>query len=312
MSIIIDPEFQSLIPPLSTDEYTQLEKNIVKDGIRDALIVWPQGDGNSILIDGHNRFRISTAHAGIRFEIKQKNFKDRDEAIVWIVENQLGKRNLPLPDKVILQDKKRDALARMADKKQKAGIANPDKNSCQGSKERNAFDRKNKTDYKIAKAAGTSEDTVRKVRTIKEKSTPETWEQVRSGEISINQAYRQIKADEIPPQKTLRQKQNEAIHEAKERHSDYQQKKSEGIVSIQDARQDKQDRKRIAEELYNDLLSITTKSYWISALNTASDFDALADVIPDDRKQSMKDRIGKMMNVLNKVMEVLDESKIRR
>ena len=129
--------------------------------------------------------------------------------------------------------------------------------------------------------------------------------------VSQQGVFRIIAADAPSPQ-TTKQKEAEEIHKAKERHSDYQQKKSEGIVSIQDARQDKQDRKRIAEELYNDLLSITTKSYWISALNTASDFDALADVIPDDRKQSMKDRIEKMMNVLNKVMEVLDESKIRR
>lgn len=133
----------------------------------------------------------------------------------------------------------------------------------------------------------------------------------RNDVVSQQSVLRIISADAPSPQ-TTKQKETEEIHKAKERHSDYQQKKSEGIVSIQDARQDKQDRKRIAEELYNDLLSITTKSYWISALNTASDFDALAGVIPDDRKQSMKDRIGKMMNVLNKVMEVLDESKIRR
>lgn len=57
MSIIVDKEFESLIPPLTAEEFQQLEENCLRDGIRDALIVWEQ-DGNDILIDGHNRFRI--------------------------------------------------------------------------------------------------------------------------------------------------------------------------------------------------------------------------------------------------------------
>jgi hypothetical protein len=51
--IILDKEFQALIPPLSAEEKAQLEENIVAEGCRDALITW-QG----ILLDGHNRFEI--------------------------------------------------------------------------------------------------------------------------------------------------------------------------------------------------------------------------------------------------------------
>lgn len=65
MSIIIDEEFKSLIPPLSDDEFRQLEANCVRDGIRDPLVVWPQDDSNDILVDGHNRFRISAMHSGM-------------------------------------------------------------------------------------------------------------------------------------------------------------------------------------------------------------------------------------------------------
>ena len=44
MSIRIDKEFESLIPPLSDEEFAQLEENCVRDGIRDALVVWKVAD----------------------------------------------------------------------------------------------------------------------------------------------------------------------------------------------------------------------------------------------------------------------------
>ena len=50
----IDPEFQSQIPPLTDDEFKQLEENILKEGkLLSPLIVW----GNT-LVDGHNRYAI--------------------------------------------------------------------------------------------------------------------------------------------------------------------------------------------------------------------------------------------------------------
>ena len=68
MSITIDKEFEALIPPLSPDEFKQLEENCLSEGIRDALITW-----NGILIDGHNRFRIATKH-GLHWKEEKKDF----------------------------------------------------------------------------------------------------------------------------------------------------------------------------------------------------------------------------------------------
>ena len=39
--IQIDSEFQALIPPLSAEERAQLEANLLADGCRDPLVVWP-------------------------------------------------------------------------------------------------------------------------------------------------------------------------------------------------------------------------------------------------------------------------------
>ena len=91
MTVTIDPEFKSLIPPLTTEELSGLESSIIKEGCRDALIVWP--GKNDILIDGHNRYEICQRH-GIKFEIKNISFATRDDAIDWIYSNQLSRRNL--------------------------------------------------------------------------------------------------------------------------------------------------------------------------------------------------------------------------
>ena len=40
-NILIDEEFKALIPPMSQEERTQLEANLLADGCRDPLVVWP-------------------------------------------------------------------------------------------------------------------------------------------------------------------------------------------------------------------------------------------------------------------------------
>ena len=86
----IDPEFQSKIPPLTAEERSQLEANILEEGrLLNPLIVW-----NSFIVDGHNRFEILKEHPEIEYTVLEKEFAGREEAIVWICKNQLGRRNL--------------------------------------------------------------------------------------------------------------------------------------------------------------------------------------------------------------------------
>ena len=93
--IIIDKEFQSLIPPLSTEEKLQLEENIKIEGCRDTLITW-----HGILLDGHNRFEICR-RLNIPFRTMGIELPDRDAAADWIDKNHLGRRNLT-PDQMSL------------------------------------------------------------------------------------------------------------------------------------------------------------------------------------------------------------------
>ena len=98
--VSIDAEFQSLIPPLSDEEYAQLEKNILADGCRDPLVLWGQ-----LLVDGHNRYAICTKH-GLSFNTVQKEFASRDEALDWIDANQLGRRNLTPDQRSIIRGRR--------------------------------------------------------------------------------------------------------------------------------------------------------------------------------------------------------------
>ncbi len=88
MNVIIDPEFQSLIPSLQDEERRGLEDSLKADGCRDPLVVW---DG--VLVDGHHRHGICTKH-DIEFEVHPMNFADRNDAMRWIIQNQFSRRNL--------------------------------------------------------------------------------------------------------------------------------------------------------------------------------------------------------------------------
>ena len=86
----IDPEFSAQILPLSFEELQQLEMNMIRDGkLTDPIIVW-----NKTILDGHNRYNILRKHSFIEYEIKEIEFSSRQEALIWICNHQLGRRNL--------------------------------------------------------------------------------------------------------------------------------------------------------------------------------------------------------------------------
>ena len=98
INLKIDPEFQSQIPPLTDDEFKQLEENILKEGkLISPLIVW-----NNTLVDGHNRYAILQKHPEIYFSTMPRPFESREEVLAWICKNQLGRRNLTPEQKKFL------------------------------------------------------------------------------------------------------------------------------------------------------------------------------------------------------------------
>ena len=154
--IKIDKEFESLIPPLSEDEFRQLEENCLKEGIRDALVAWKVPNGDQILIDGHNRWKISAKHGGIPFQIKEMKFDLREDAIAWIIRNQFGRRNLSAYDRSVLALKLKPIIAKEAKKNERNGGGSGDSG-------RQKSDNPTDTKKELAKVAGVSHDTIHKI-----------------------------------------------------------------------------------------------------------------------------------------------------
>lgn len=110
----IDREFADLIPPLTEEEYKGLEQSILAEGCRDALVVW-----NDTLVDGHNRYKICMEHE-ISYEIVSKDFEDRNAAMLWMMNNQLSRRNLNDFQRVEIVRKCENAVRAKAKERQEA------------------------------------------------------------------------------------------------------------------------------------------------------------------------------------------------
>ena len=174
----IDEEFQKLIPPLTDDEYRQLEENCIKEGIREAILVWDRGD-DLVIVDGHNRYKIAREH-NLKWNHKVMNFGSREEAKIWIVKNQLGRRNLLPQVRALLALKVEPLIAEKAKEKQiEAGGAVRQKS------DKAVID----TKKELAKIAGVSHDTIHKIKKIEAEATPHIKELLYSGTITTNQAY---------------------------------------------------------------------------------------------------------------------------
>lgn len=217
MELKIKEEFKKLIPPLTAEEFKQLETNCIDEGIRDAIVTW-QG----FIIDGHNRYKIATDWQ-LSFKTIEKAFESEEAVKEWMIINQFGRRNLSNYDRAKLGLELEDIFS----KKAKA-------NKVLAAEKMNTFIQKSEQTLdlfeeekpikeveiikpitaikEVAKIANLSHDTIAKVKVIEQKAAPEVKEKLSTGEISINQAYQDIKKEEKKEQRVNEIKQQiEAI-----------------------------------------------------------------------------------------------------
>lgn len=172
MKLTIDKEFKELIAPLSDDEFKQLKENILSDGCREPIVTW-----NGIIVDGHNRYKICTENS-IPFQTVPLNFADRAEVIMWMLKNQLGRRNL--------NDFQRNEVALkyeqvIAERMRENSLANLRKGSNPPSGSNDPLGENTSKRKEMAKIAGTSEGSIQRSKLILEKGTPEQIERARQG-----------------------------------------------------------------------------------------------------------------------------------
>jgi hypothetical protein len=193
-----DTDFKKLIPPLSKEEYDLLKESILKDGCRDAILVWVPTlkserskridlDAKRIILDGHNRYEICKKNQ-IPFATGYVELKDVEEAKIWVIQNQLGRRNLTDYQRGRLTLELKAMIQEKAKKKQR-----------EGGKEKvsqKSVEPPIDTQKELAKLAGVSHDTIHKIEVIEKEAPPEIKEAVASGEISISKAYKKVRCDQ--------------------------------------------------------------------------------------------------------------------
>jgi ParB-like chromosome segregation protein Spo0J len=165
---------------LSTAEFEQLEKNILLEGVRDSLITW-----NGILIDGHNRYEIAQKH-NLPFNTIEKHFENRENVICWIIDNQLGRRNLADYVRYELLNHKEELL-KVKGKEKMAELSNIWRNSGLSLSDKPV--EQHNTRNELSKELGWSTGKKAQADIIRKKAPEEIKERLRNNDISIKQAY---------------------------------------------------------------------------------------------------------------------------
>ena len=180
--LLIDKELRDLLPPLTKEEFSQLEENILKDGCQSPIITW-----NDYIVDGHNRYNICNKHK-IEFEELKLAYESKDDIIQWMIDTQLGRRNLTPIQRIAIAEKYRPIIEKKAKENLvKSGIEYGKglTNSTNPIKTINTRD-------KLAKIAGVGQDTYYKGKRILDSDNEEIKDKLKNKEISINKAYNQL------------------------------------------------------------------------------------------------------------------------
>ncbi len=190
MPITVNPDLLAYIDPLTPDEHAALERSILAEGCRDALVLW--GD---MLVDGHNRYGICTQHEIPFNTVQNTSFQSLEDVHLWMIDQHLGRRSvsdfqrgvLALRKKNILDTRKKTAPAPEAQKVATADAADmpaPVDGMVPAAPEPEPLNSREA----IAKAARISSATVTQIEKIQKSATPELVAAVKAGTISINTA----------------------------------------------------------------------------------------------------------------------------
>lgn len=170
------PEMAELLPPLTGEQLSALEADILKNGCYSPVIV----NEDMIIVDGHNRPRLCEQH-GLPYQMAVFSFESMLEAKQWALDTQKGRRNLDkwALGKIALRLKP-DIEARA-----KENMGTRTDLSATLPKGSDPVD----TRRELADAVGLGERTMGKVMQIDEHAPAAVREALDSGDLSINQGY---------------------------------------------------------------------------------------------------------------------------
>ncbi len=178
MNITVNEELLAYIDPLTPEEHAALERSLLAEGCRDALVLWGE-----VLVDGHNRYGICQKH-GIAFNtLQNSSFKSIDDVHLWMIDQHLGRRSVSDFQRGVLALRKKDILnTRRSLPSDGAAMPTEEEPAVPQVSERLT------SREALAKSARISSNTITQIEKIQKSAAPELVAAIKSGTISINAA----------------------------------------------------------------------------------------------------------------------------
>ncbi|WP_225781738.1 plasmid replication/partition related protein [Xenophilus sp. Marseille-Q4582] len=188
MDIVVNEELKAYIDPLTPDEYEALERSLLAEGCRDALVLW--GD---VLVDGHNRYGICKKH-NLPFQtVQNTRFQSMEDVHLWMIDQHLGRRSLSDFQRGVLALRKREIVAgrraRQAPPAESAeSAAPPPGEAAPVPAAAPSAEEALSTREALARAARLRSNQVQLIEKIQQSATPEVVEAVKAGTLSLSAA----------------------------------------------------------------------------------------------------------------------------
>ena len=220
--ITILKELREHIIPLGEEELFLLQKSLVKEGCREPLMVWEKSEDQLVLIDGHNRFKICQKN-DIPFKVKKIKFNNIEGAKLWMIDNQIGRRNLT-PDQMSYYR----GLKYLSLKKKKGGYDNV---KSKGQTETS-------TSETVAKFFNVSESTVKRDAKFAEglnivgRTNPKLKTKILIGEAKVKKGDVQALSDAKHPDRLTIKNEADLFNKAKVIKSEVLQEVEAGLKSL--------------------------------------------------------------------------------
>jgi transposase len=218
--LIVNPAFEELIEPLEAEELNTLREDLRQRGCILPILTW-----NSMIIDGHTRYRLCN-DLNIPFKTQEMEFEDEDAAKIWILTNQVARRNIDRFRRYELLVK-RDSLIKLREQRlrmreknlkqnqtaaERVDQANAEKTPADVSKLDNSENDNHgnipddnithgKTREEIAKELNVGAGTVARMEVIRKKHeegkvSDDLLAKLRKGKVTVNKVYTEIKNEE--------------------------------------------------------------------------------------------------------------------
>lgn len=202
----INPRFEKFSPKKKPDEIEKLRESLKEKGyIGSPILTW-----HGFIVDGHNRYKMCK-ELGIEIDLDEnveeinlgENAEEID-AMDWMLTHQLSSKNLSVGEKLAMTEEFKKEVALDNEKKKSEAGKNYGKGMNNSSTPIgvNLSDNKNErkdtwTDNQIAKKAGVGTGSVARYNKIMNSDDEELKEQVKTGQVTVNKAYEEVRKREV-------------------------------------------------------------------------------------------------------------------